>query len=389
MKKGNKFRFAVAGAGFSGAVLARELVNLLDCEVYIFEGRDHIGGNCHSAIDDSTGIEVHQYGPHIFNTNYEEVWDYINTFGKMGTYIHNVKANTTKGIFTLPINLDTINKFFHKNLNPTEAEKFINTLGDSSINEPKNFEEFGLKYLGKDLFETFIKYYTVKQWGTDTKNLPASVLNRLPIRFNYNNNYHKSKFIGIPIEGYTNIIKNILTHQNIHIQLNSYINKDILNDFDHLFYCGPIDRFYEYKFGNLGYRTVYWNYERMDGDFQGISQMNYTENNQAYTRIVEHKHFTPWVNFKKTIIATEYSKETELNDIPYYPKRLSEDIITLKKYRQLAIETENKISFLGRLATYRYMDMDKTILEALNFAKIFSNCFINKKSIPVFPNEEK
>lgn len=388
MRKNNKYKFAIAGAGFSGAVLARELVSKLDCTVIIFEGRDHIGGNCYSKKDEKTGIEVHQYGPHIFNTNHEEVWNYINSFGKMGTYIHHVKASTTKGVYTLPINLDTINKFFNKNFNPTDAEKYIHAIGDNSKVNPTNFEEFGLKHLGKDLYETFIKYYTIKQWGTDTKNLPASILNRLPIRYNYNSNYHKSKYIGIPVDGYTSIIKNILNHENIEIKLNTIVNRDIINEFDHVFYCGPLDAFYDFKFGKLGYRTVYWNYETLKGDYQGISQMNYTEMNQPYTRIVEHKHFTPWENFNQTIIATEYSKETEKEDIPYYPKRLKEDINKLKQYRNYAIEIENKISFLGRLATYRYMDMDKTILEALEFADTFCVNLMNKVEIPVFPNEE-
>ncbi|MFN4083697.1 MAG: UDP-galactopyranose mutase [Bacteroidia bacterium] len=387
MKHTPKYKFAIAGAGFSGAVLARELVTNLDCNVTIFEERSHIGGNCYTEKDEKTSIEIHKYGPHIFNTNYNLVWEYVNKFCRMGTYIHQVKANTTKGIFSLPINLDTINKFFDKSFNPTEAEEFINTLGYKNITEPKNFEEFALKYIGKDLYETFIKYYSEKQWGCAMTELPASVIKRLPVRFNYNSNYHKSKFVGIPVEGYTGLIKNILNHDKITIVLNTKINRDVLGEFNHLFYCGPIDKFYEYKFGNLGYRTVYWENNYAKGDFQGISQVNYTENNVPFTRIVEHKHFTPWNDFNETFYSIEYSKETTVNDIPYYPKRLEKDIEILSKYREFAENIEYNISFLGRLATYRYMDMDKTILEALNFAKLFISK-INESKKPVFPNTE-
>ncbi len=387
MSNHKKYKFAIAGAGFSGAVLARELVTNLPCEVVIFEERNHIGGNCHTSRDKESGVMVHRYGPHIFNTNIEEVWDYIHQFCKMGTYIHQVKANTSKGIFSLPINLNTINEIYNKRLTPEEAKEFILQEIDSTIEDPKNFEEVALISVGKLIYETLIRDYSTKQWGCHPKELPAEVVKRLPVRFNYNNNYHKSKFVGIPENGYTNIIENILNHPNITVKLNCIASRNLTEEFDHLFYCGPIDKFYNYKFGQLGYRTVFWKEFIHNGDYQGISQMNYTEMNPEYTRIIEHKHFTPWENHEKSFCSIEYSKETTKDDIPYYPKRLKEDLVKFNNYKGHAIEVESKISFLGRLATYRYLDMDKTIFEAIQFSKEFIASLGSNKR-PIFPNQD-
>ncbi len=384
-----KYKFAIAGAGFSGAVLARELVTSLPCEVIIFEERDHTGGNCHTSRDIDTGVMVYRYGPHIFNTNINinEVWDYVHEFCNMGTYIYQVKANTSKDIFSLPINLNTTNEIYNKRFTPREAMEFISNEIDSTIIEPKNFEEVAIASVGRPIYEILIRDYSTKQLGCHPKEIPTEVVKRLPIRYNYNNNYHKSKYVRMPENGYSGLIDNILNHPNISIKLNSIATRSLIEEYDHLYYCGPIDKFYNYKFGELGYRTVFWKNFVVDGDFQGISQMNYTESNPEFTRIIEHKHFNPWENHKKSYCSTEYSKETTKLDIPYFPKKLEEDLIKFNSYMKYAIENESEISFLGRLATYRYLDMDKTIFEEIQFAKDYL-VSISSCQPPVFPKQD-
>jgi UDP-galactopyranose mutase len=369
--------YLVVGAGFSGAVLARELAeNDSSAKILIIDERSHIAGNCHTKVDEDTGIQEHVYGPHIFHTSREDVWSYVNKYTKMMPFTLRTKAFTSKGIFSLPINLHTINQLFNKKFNPTEAEEFIKSLGDRSIINPQNFEEQALKFIGPDLYYSFFHGYTVKQWGCDPKELPASILKRLPVRFNYNDNYFNCKYQGMPENGYTELISNIIKHSRISINLNTKFDYNSLGEFDAVFYTGGIDRFFNYSLGNLSYRTVFWEKHTSAGDFQGNAIINYTEKNHSYTRIHEHKHFTPWENHEKTISLVEYSKETQLEDIPYYPKRLSADLELFDRYVELANHTQS-IYFLGRLATYRYLDMHQVIGEALDFSKAF---LLNKKA---------
>ena len=207
-------KILVIGAGFSGAVAARQLAESLPCQVEVWDERDHIAGNCHTERDTETGVMVHRYGPHIFNTDNERVWDYVRRFGDFRPFTNRVKAVTSRGVFTLPINLLTINQFFGKAFSPSEAERFTSALGDKTITEPANFEEQALKMLGRDLYEAFFEGYTVKQWGCHPRELPASILKRLPVRFNYDDNYYNRRFQGIPAEGYTEIIRRILDHRD-------------------------------------------------------------------------------------------------------------------------------------------------------------------------------
>jgi UDP-galactopyranose mutase len=287
----------------------------------------------------------------------------------------------------MPINLHTINQFFSKKFNPTEAQEYINKISDKSIKDPQNFEEQALKFIGKDLYFEFFYGYTKKQWGVEPSALPASILKRLPVRFNYNDNYYNSVYQGIPVGGYTQIIKNILNHKSINVSLNTSFCKDDIKNFDHVVYTGPIDAFFDFQFGKLGYRTVFWERQILNGDFQGNAVINYPETSANYTRVHEHKHFTPENSFDKTIIYTEYSKETGFNDEPFYPKRLSSDMEIFEKYKLAALNLDlNKnVSFLGRLGTYRYMDMHNVIEEAMSFSSEFIKKINTKQSIPVFP----
>jgi UDP-galactopyranose mutase len=360
----------VVGAGFSGSVVARQLAEE-NYNITVIDERSHLAGNCFTKRDEKTNIMEHVYGPHIFNTSSEKVWNYIQTFGEFKPYTNRVKAVTKKGVFTLPINLLTINQFFKKKFDPREAADFVAKQGDASIVNPKNFEQQALKFMGKALYENFFKGYTIKQWGCDPKELPASVLSRLPIRFNYDDNYYNHKFQGIPIDGYTAIVESMLNHPNIEVRLSTKYTNDQNPAFDHIFYSGPLDAYFNFKLGRLGYRTIFFEKDVFDGEnYQGNPVINYCSKDVPYTRVHEHKHFTPWEKHDKSIYFREFSKETTSEDIPYYPKRLAADMVLLKDYRALASD-ENKITFIGRLGTYRYMDMHHVIDEALTISEDF------------------
>ena len=374
----------IVGAGFSGAVLARELANKFGTRVLVIDARSHVAGNCHTERDAATGVMVHTYGPHIFHTSREDVWNYVRQFSEFGPFVNRVKASIPKGIFSLPINLLTINQFFGRKFSPREAMQFISDLGDASIGEPRNFEEQALKFIGRDLYEAFFYGYTKKQWGCEPRELPASILKRLPVRFNYDDNYYNSRFQGIPVEGYTAIVERILSHENIEVRLGTKWEKPMQDEFEHVVYTGPIDGFYGHCFGRLGYRTVFWDRTEADGDYQGNAVINYPEMGVRFTRIHEHKHFAPWEEHDRTLVFTEYSKETCNGDIPYYPKRMVSDRTMLAKYVERA-NNEAKISFLGRLATYRYLDMHQVIGEALDFAPVLGKAIRDGTRRPVFP----
>jgi UDP-galactopyranose mutase len=360
---------AVIGAGFSGAVIARELAES-GYTINIIESRSHIGGNSYSYVDQESGITVHKYGPHIFHTDNERVWNYITRFCTMMPYINRVKSTVGGKVYSLPINLHTINQFFNKAMNPSEAKAFVATLSDPTIGEPSNFEEQALKLLGCGLYDAFFKGYTIKQWGVDPKSLPASILKRLPVRFNYDDNYFAHKYQGMPRDGYTAIIDAILDHPNITIQLETLFDRSMIGEYDHVFYSGAIDAFYDYELGRLGYRTLDFVMGRTTGDFQGCAVMNYGDVEVPYTRISEHKHFAPWENHEETLYFKEYSRQCGTEDIPYYPIRQTEEQEMLKCYVDKAND-ETNVTFVGRLGTYRYLDMDITIKEALETSQSF------------------
>ena len=375
----------IIGSGFSGAVIARELAEQ-GYQIEVIDQRPHIAGNCYTKRDQDTNIMVHQYGPHIFHTDDEEVWNYINEHGEMRPYTNRVKSTVGGQVYSLPVNLHTINQFFGKAFSPKQAHDFIvNEQADKTIGEPQNFEEQALKFVGKDLYEAFFKGYTQKQWGLSPTKLPASILKRLPVRFNYNDNYFFHKFQGMPKDGYTPIVQSILDHDNITVKLSTNFDdyRDKLGDYEHIFYTGALDGFYDYKLGRLGYRTLDFERHVDEGDFQGCAVMNYGEESVPYTRISEHKHFTPWENHDKTVYFKEFSRLAEEQDIPYYPIRLVDEKNMLEKYVELANQ-ETKVTFVGRLATYRYLDMDVTIREALDVADKFLAVKKTDETMPAF-----
>jgi UDP-galactopyranose mutase len=383
-----KKKYLIIGAGFSGTVLANQLINKLDCTIDIWDERDHIGGNCHTKRDEQTGIMVHEYGPHIFNTDKKEIWDFVNSIAEFKPYVHRVKGISNGKIYSLPVNLHTINQLFGKSFTPLQAKEFLETLANKTIADPKNFEEQALRFIGKELYYAFFYGYTKKQWGCEPTELPASILKRIPLRFNYDDNYHNNIYTGIPVDGYTALIEKLIDNKNIYVSLNKKFNPaDDVSSYDHVFYTGPIDAYFSFKYGRLGYRTVTFEKHYAEGDYQGVTQMNYCNAEVPYTRITEPKHFTYWEQHDKTVYFKEFSKETEPADIPYYPKRLANDKELLLQYRNDAIKLP-KVSFLGRLATYRYMDMHNVIGEALNFSNSFLQAAANGSTLPIFPNEE-
>lgn len=362
-------KIAVVGAGFSGAVIARELA-LRGFKVDVYDERAHVAGNCHTQRDEATGVMLHVYGPHIFHTSNEAVWKYVQQFDEFIPFINRVKTIFNSRVFSLPINLLTINNFFGKCLSPDEAQTFMHSIGDTSIINPQTFEDQALRFVGKDLYEAFFKGYTEKQWGRHPSELPASILQRLPVRFNYDDNYYTSKYQGIPKNGYTYVVEKILSNENINVHLNTKFFKNNSENYHHTFYSGPIDQWFNCCEGELGYRTLDFKKEIHNGDYQGNAVINYGDKEIPWTRISEHKHFSPWESHEKTVIYKEYSRECTRDDIPYYPIRLVNDKELLEKYINLS-KKESKVTFIGRLGTYRYLDMHVTIAEALDTANIF------------------
>lgn len=373
---------AVVGAGFSGAVIAHELAKA-GIKVVVFESRNHVAGNCHTYRDEQSNILLHAYGPHIFHTSNEQVWHYVCQFAEFMPFINRVKSISNGRVYSMPINLLTINSFFGKSLNPNDAEIFMKNLGDASIIAPETFEEQALRFVGKDLYEAFFKGYTQKQWGMHPRELPASILKRLPVRFNYDDNYYASKYQGIPKEGYTRLVENMLDHPNIDLCLNQSFDKALVNEYEHIFYSGSIDSWFDHSEGRLAYRTLDFVSETHIGDFQGNPVINYGDLDVPWTRISEHKHFAPWEVHEQTIIYKEYSRLATSEDTPYYPIRLHKDKSQLATYVEMA-NAERNVTFVGRLGTYRYLDMHVTVEEALIVAEKYLSSIQTNQLMPSF-----
>ena len=372
---------AIAGAGFSGAVVARELAEA-GHRVEVFEGRSHVAGNCHTERH-ASGVMVHVYGPHIFHTQDERVWAYVNRYGRMRPYTHRVRAVAQGRVYALPVNLLTINQFFGTTLSPAEAEAFIAERSDTSIDEPVSFEDQGLRFVGKELYEAFFAGYTKKQWGVEPSDLPASILKRLPLRFTYDDSYFNHPHQAIPEDGYTAIVERLLDHPSITVRLDRPLRQRELDAFDHSFWSGPIDAFFEHEHGRLAYRTLDFEQEVHAGDYQGCPVMNYCDEDVPFTRITEFKHFMPWEQHAQTVIYREFSRASGNSDIPYYPIRQVREKAQLLEYVQLAREVHGT-TFVGRLGTYRYLDMDVAIGEALDVAEAFLAHADDSRRLPAF-----
>jgi len=374
---------AIAGAGFSGAVIANQLANE-GFMVHVFETRDHIGGNCYTQRDPDTRIMLHKYGPHIFHTDNKEVWDFVNRYAEFRPYTNRVKAVSGGQVYSLPINLHTINQFYGRCLDPQAARRLIEEESDQSITAPVTFEEQALRYIGEKLYKAFFYGYTKKQWGCEPSELPASILKRLPVRFDYNDNYFSHCYQGIPSNGYTPIFEALLDHSNISVYLGQALPDNHLKEYYHTFYSGPLDAYFDYRFGELGYRSLRFEEHSYEGNYQGCAVMNYCDADIPYTRITEHKYFAPWESHGDTVVYREYSFTCGRMDIPFYPVRLVGDKLLLEKYVGLGKDVEG-VTFVGRLGTYRYLDMDKTIEEALFVADQFLGCVRGGARMKTFP----
>jgi UDP-galactopyranose mutase len=377
-------RFAIVGAGFSGAVVARELVEA-GHSADVFDTRDHVAGNCHTARHE-TGVMVHTYGPHIFHTQHEHVWQYINRFGEMMPYRHKVKAISQGTMYSLPVNLKTINQFFDRDFDAQQAEEFIQSKADATITNPVSFEDQGLRFVGRELYDAFFAGYTSKQWGVHPQELPASILARLPVRFNDDDSYFNHPYQAIPKDGYTPIVEAILQHESVKVHLGTRFDPSShseFGEFDHVVWTGPIDAYFGFEFGRLGYRTLDFVPEVCDGDYQGHPVVNYCDVDVPYTRITEHKHFAPWEEHSRTIVYREFSRLCGESDTPYYPIRLVKEKEQLLNYVQRARKARG-VTFIGRLGTYRYLDMDVTIHEALLASKAMLECLAKHQPLPSF-----
>jgi len=362
------YSFVVVGSGLLGAVVAERITSQLGQPVLIIEKRAHIGGNCYSETDSATDIEYHKYGTHIFHTSNRKVWDYIRQFTSFNSYRHQVLSSHNGHIYQFPINLETINQFFKVNLKPYEVDEFMSTKRDASIKHPINFEEQAIAQLGKELYEAFFKYYTLKQWQIDPRSLPASIFNRLPIRKNYVENYFFDQWQGIPENGYTSLFQRLLSDKKARILLNTdyFSLRDQLKKDACLIYSGPIDRFFDYKYGRLSWRTLRFEKETIPTeDYQGNAVINFPGPDIPYTRIHEPRHLHPERNYtcEKTIIFKEYSL-ADNGDAPYYPIASEENQRLLTQYKKEAQQLKNTY-ISGRLGDYKYYDMHQTIERAL------------------------
>lgn len=361
------------GAGFFGAVMAERIANVLQCPVTVIERRDHPGGNSWSQVDPATGVECHCYGSHIFHTSNEEVWKYISQFTKWNDYRHHVWARSRGRVYGLPINLHTINTWYGKDFSPEEARVFIAAeAAREKIDQPKNLEEKAISQIGRPLYEAFIRGYTLKQWEKDPRELDASIITRLPVRFNYNNRYFSDTWEGIPLDGYGQLFERLLSSPLIDLRLGvdwrdvrEHVPADAL-----VIFSGAIDSFFDFRLGCLEWRTLDFEIERPScSDYQGAPVINSVDAEVPYTRTHEFKHYHPErQDTGKTIIYKEYSRKARRGEEPYYAINTPANRKLYGEYKNLAARTSN-IIFGGRLGSYAYLDMDDTIAAALECFK--------------------
>lgn len=361
-----KGKILIVGAGISGCVLAERFANKKNKQVLVIDKRDHVGGNCYDYTN-SIGIRVNKYGPHYFRTNDEEVLRYVEKFSKWKLFEARCVSHVDGKRVPIPVNIDTINMIFGTNLkNGHQMKRFISRQ-TVNIKNPKNAEESALKRFGKTLYEKMFKNYTAKQWGKDPKDLDPAVLDRIPIRFNHDSRYLTDKYQMQPVDGYTKMFENMLSSPNIEIQLNTNWDdmKNSAKDYQMIFFTGRIDSYFDEQFGKLEYRSLRFEEINLDQQwFQEHIQENYPDINIPYTRIVEYKHKTGQKSPKTTIVKEYPTWDGE----PYYPVPSKKNIAIYKKYQKKAIMLEKKnVYFVGRLANYKYFNMDQAIKNALDF----------------------
>ena len=368
------FDLIVVGSGFFGLTVAERVASQLDKRVLVLERRNHIGGNAYSEPEPETGIEVHRYGAHLFHTSNKRVWDYVNQFTEFTNYQHRVFAKYQGQVYTFPMNLHLINQFFGKSHSPDEARELIaEQASEIDTKDAKNLEEKAISLIGRPLYEAFVKGYTAKQWQTDPKELSPSIITRLPVRYNFNNRYFNDTYEGLPVDGYTAWLERMADHPNIEVRLNTdyFEVRDQIPEGTPTVYTGPLDRYFGYSEGRLGWRTLDFEQEVVPtGDYQGTAVMNYNDIDVPYTRIHEFRHFHPERDYPtdKTVIVREYSRFAEDDDEPYYPINTPENREKLERYRELAKKEarERNVLFGGRLGTYKYLDMHMAIGSALS-----------------------
>ncbi|WP_424117109.1 UDP-galactopyranose mutase [Rothia mucilaginosa] len=366
----------VVGSGLFGLTIAEQAATELGLKVALLDRRSHIGGNAYSEKEKQTGIEVHRYGAHLFHTSNERVWEYVNRFTEFTNYVHRVYTRHNGIVYPMPINLGTINQFFNAAYSPAEAKALIaEQAGELAGTDPQNLNDKGISLIGRPLYEAFIKHYTAKQWQTPPEELPASIISRLPVRYNYDNRYFNDKYEGLPVDGYAAWLERMAAHPNIEVHLNTdffepghqYSRENVLGQIP-VVYTGPVDRYFDYAEGDLSWRTIDLEEEVLPiEDFQGCSVMNYPDADVPFTRIHEFRHFHPERDYTKdaTVIMREYSRFADKGDEPYYPVNTSVDREKLLAYRDLA-KGENNVLFGGRLGTYKYLDMHMAIGAALS-----------------------
>lgn len=358
------YDYLIVGAGLFGAVFAHE-AHADGKNVLVIERRKHIAGNAYT--EETEGIQVHKYGPHIFHTDDEEVWEYVKRFAKFNHFRYEPVANYQGELYNLPFNMNTFHQMWGV-ITPSEAKAVIEEQRREIQGEPHNLEEQAIRLVGRDIYEKLIKGYTEKQWGRSCTDLPPFIIQRLPVRMRYDNNYFNHPYQGIPIGGYTNLVNNLLKGIEVRIGVDYLFQKEELDRISKkVIYTGAIDEYFGYSLGALEYRSLRFETEILDVDnYQGVAGMNYTDRETPYTRIIEHKHFELGVdNADKTIITKEYSAEWKKGDEPYYPVNNEKNNLLYKQYRELA-DKEIKVWFGGRLAEYKYYDMDQVIRRALN-----------------------
>ncbi len=360
----------VVGSGFYGLTVAERIAAEHGKRVLVLDIRDHLGGNAYSEVEPSTGIEVHRYGAHLFHTSNERVWDYVNRFTTFTGYQHRVFTVSKGRVYPMPINLATICEYFGAHFSPSEARQLVRKqaaeVGDAV---PDNLEHKAIASIGRPLYEAFVRGYTEKQWQTDPRELPADVISRLPVRYTFDNRYFNDTYEGLPTDGYTAWLQRMASHPNISVRLgvDFFDVRSQIPAGTPIVYTGPLDRYFDYAEGELGWRTLDFHQEVLDiGDFQGTPVMNYADSDVPWTRIHEFRHFHPeraHYPQDRTVIVREYSRQAGRADEPYYPVNTEQDRTVLARYRERA-EAERDVYFGGRLGTYKYLDMHMAIASA-------------------------